>query len=211
MGKLGTGIGLLFGGILGAASSAYYLRARTAGPEPHTLASENASLRRVLEARTGELEELRVRFKELQEKSREAPPEVGMFHQRSAQLNDWQDRVPAVVNLGQRLAQVADIKLASANAAVATRVFPDMANEPQDLSDIVGLGSAFEQRLYEAGIGTYWEVGNLPDEELQRCLATDQEHQPNLDFAAIRKDALRLAEATHTVGLLWEGENTRRL
>ncbi len=68
------------------------------------------------------------------------------------------------------------------------------------------MGSAFEQRLYEAGIGTYWEVGNLPDEELQRFLAADQEHRPNLDFAAIRKDALRLAEATNTVGLLWDGE-----
>ncbi len=122
MGKLGAGIALFFGGMLGAAASAYYLRSRTTEFDPKDLASENASLQRVLQARTSELEELRVRFKELQAKTHEAPTELEMFHQRSAQPSDWQDRVPAVVNLGQRLAQVADVKLASANAAVAARI-----------------------------------------------------------------------------------------
>jgi predicted flap endonuclease-1-like 5' DNA nuclease/peptidoglycan hydrolase CwlO-like protein len=84
---------------------------------------------------------------------------------------------------------------------------------PQHLSEIDGIGTVFEQRLFEYGIGTYFEVANLSDDEFRKALKLDEIAKASktgskmlkIDFDAIRKDALRLAKETGTLGRTWLG------
>ena len=73
---------------------------------------------------------------------------------------------------------------------------------PQDLSAVHGIGSVFEQRLYAAGVGSYWEVAELPADEL----ATLLDARPgSIDIPAIQADAMRLAVASNALGRAWDG------
>ena len=73
---------------------------------------------------------------------------------------------------------------------------------PQDLSAIPGIGSVFEQRLYAAGIGSYWEVAELPGDELATLLNV---RPGSIDIAAIQAEAMRLAVAGNSLGRAWDG------
>jgi len=77
---------------------------------------------------------------------------------------------------------------------------------PQDLAMTRGIGSVFEQRLYAAGIGTFWELANLTDDDFKRILELDDRQLLRVDFEAIRNDARRLALETDSVGRVWQGE-----
>ncbi|MCW1969195.1 MAG: hypothetical protein KIH69_013875 [Anaerolineae bacterium] len=76
---------------------------------------------------------------------------------------------------------------------------------PQPLADVHGIGSVLSNRLYEAGVGTFWELANLDDAGMKKALriAEDSLHQP--DYAGIRADSLRLAKETNSVGRTWSG------
>ncbi len=74
---------------------------------------------------------------------------------------------------------------------------------PQDLELIHGVGTVYEQRLYEVGVGSFWEVGMLPEAVLGEIL--DVEAFQDVDLAAIKADALRLAEETASMGRVWDG------
>ncbi len=74
---------------------------------------------------------------------------------------------------------------------------------PQDLELINGIGTIYEQRFYEVGIGSFWEVGMLPEAVLSEVLEV-QAFQ-DVDLAAIRADAMRLAEETDSMGRVWDG------
>lgn len=91
--------------------------------------------------------------------------------------------------------------------ATRTRAIPlgtvQQRSCPQDLEEIAGIGRVYEQRLYAVGIGTYWEVGMLPLEDLNQIL--DVQEFQDVDLAAIQANALRLAEATDTMGHTWDG------
>ncbi len=86
---------------------------------------------------------------------------------------------------------------------------------PQHLSEIDGIGTVFEQRLFEYGIGTFWEVANLDDVEFRKALKLDEiaaasktgSKMLKIDLGAIRADALRLAKETGTQGRTWLGGN----
>jgi len=73
---------------------------------------------------------------------------------------------------------------------------------PQDLSAVPGIGSVLEQRLYAAGIGSYWELAELPAEELERILDAPGH---GVDVAAIRAAAMKLAAASNSLGRAWDG------
>ena len=77
---------------------------------------------------------------------------------------------------------------------------------PQHLSDIHGIGTVFEQRLFENGIGTFFEVAHMSDEDMTKALQITGEMVKSVDFNAIRTDALRLAKETDTQGRTWSGE-----
>ena len=74
---------------------------------------------------------------------------------------------------------------------------------PQDLEEIDGIGRIYEQRLYNAGIGTFWEVGMVSDDDLTAIL--DVREFQDVDLAAIKADALRLAQESDTMGHMWDG------
>jgi len=74
---------------------------------------------------------------------------------------------------------------------------------PQDLAKVKGIGSVYETRLYEAGIGTFWELANTDEDELRRIFGLKEFQK--VDLAAIKANARRLAEETHTEGLGWSG------
>ena len=74
---------------------------------------------------------------------------------------------------------------------------------PQDLSAVDGIGASNEQKLYAAGIGTYWQLANVADDRLGEILAV-KDFQ-SVDFETIRTDARRLAEESGTVERTWDG------
>ncbi len=74
---------------------------------------------------------------------------------------------------------------------------------PQDLAQVDGIGTVFEERLYNAGIGSFWELAGMPDEELIEIL--DLKRFQGVDLGAIKADALRLANETASAGRVWDG------
>jgi predicted flap endonuclease-1-like 5' DNA nuclease len=81
-----------------------------------------------------------------------------------------------------------------------------VASCPQHLSDIHGIGSAFETRLYAANIGTFWEVAVMSEDELARVLKVTDPTRLDVSLADVRGSALRLARETGTLGRVWSGE-----
>jgi predicted flap endonuclease-1-like 5' DNA nuclease len=119
---------------------------------------------------------------------------------------DWQERVPAVAALGASLARMSDTKITAANAAADVNVLPQMTGVLQDLADVPGIGEVYEQRLYNAGVGSFWELATLSEEQLRTILELNELQELRMDLAEIQAQARRLAEETGTVGVLWSGE-----
>ena len=92
------------------------------------------------------------------------------------------------------------VRRATRNASV---VVGGKVSCPQDLSRISGVGDVYETKLYQAGIGTYWELSEIADQDLVRVLEV-QDFQA-VDIVAVKADALKLAEETDTVGRYWDG------
>ncbi|GIK71343.1 MAG: hypothetical protein BroJett021_03310 [Chloroflexota bacterium] len=97
-------------------------------------------------------------------------------------------------------------KQAAIDAAIDLRILPQEIEAPQDLTAIKGIGPTFEQRLYAAGVGSYWEVAALSDDNLRSILALNDLQAKSVDPAAIRADARRLAEETDSIGFIWQGQ-----
>ncbi len=76
---------------------------------------------------------------------------------------------------------------------------------PQDLAMTKGIGAVFEQRLYAAGIGTFWELANLTGDDLKLVLELDDRQLLRIDLDKVRADARRLAAETNSVGRVWQG------
>jgi len=74
---------------------------------------------------------------------------------------------------------------------------------PQKLARIKGIGRVYEDKLYQAGIGTYWQVATMDVKQLADILGI-QDFQA-VDLQAIKQGAKELAEKTNTVGKIWNG------
>ena len=117
----------------------------------------------------------------------------------------------AGVRRGNTEAWIAEAKLRAQGKRVShgggrTRTVPTGASLsacPQDLGQIEGIGETYEQRLYESGIGTYWEVGMLPQDELTEILQIKAFQGVDLD--AIQESARTLAQSTNSMGRVWDG------
>ena len=117
----------------------------------------------------------------------------------------------AGVRRGNVEAWIEEAKQRSAGKRVSragerTRAVPAGATTaacPQDLGEIEGVGETYEQRLYNAGIGTFWEVSMLPQEELRDLLEIKAFQGVDLD--GIQASARSLAESTNSVGRVWDG------
>ncbi|HAJ37083.1 MAG TPA: hypothetical protein DCL15_15495 [Chloroflexi bacterium] len=137
-----------------------------------------------------------------------APPELAseLWRQRLAVEAGWHAKAPGLVMAGRAVDALPPAKLVYANRAVQARIVPEVAPQPQDLSAVPGIGAIYEQRLYNAGIGTYWELATLDNDALRRILKLDKARAASVDFDAIRAAARQLAEETETVGYIWNGE-----
>ena len=96
-------------------------------------------------------------------------------------------------------------KAVALNAAWTLGVEPGELAQPQDLNEVTGIGAIFEQRLFAAGVGTYWELANLSDAEMRRILQVDDVRHLRARPDEIRAEAYRLAQETDTVGRVWAG------
>ncbi|MBU6360240.1 MAG: hypothetical protein KGS46_09465 [Chloroflexi bacterium] len=93
----------------------------------------------------------------------------------------------------------------AANKNLPAGIYATSTACPQPLADVHGIGSVLSTRLYEAGIGTFWELAHASDDDLKKALRITEDtlHQPN--YAEIRASALRLAKETNSVGRTWSG------
>ncbi len=124
---------------------------------------------------------------------------AGAFTEMPVIVTDEAELQPVVV-----AEAVAVISLVQDNGS-DEEILPYDAACPQDLSAVHGIGEKFEQRLYKAGIGTYWDLSRLAEEELARMLELNETQRASVNLAAIRGDALRLARATNTQKRTWKG------
>jgi uncharacterized RDD family membrane protein YckC/predicted flap endonuclease-1-like 5' DNA nuclease len=113
---------------------------------------------------------------------------------------------PALDQLEGQLATLPAFKAGVIDAAFAAHVIPQIVATPEDLTAIRGIGPVFEQRLYHAGVGVFWEVAALDEAALRDILALTELQQMQVDLAAIRADARRLASERGSVGWLWQGQ-----
>jgi predicted flap endonuclease-1-like 5' DNA nuclease len=86
-------------------------------------------------------------------------------------------------------------------AGQAVKVFE--VSCPQDLAQVDGIGTIFEEKLYNAGVGSFWELAGMPDEELIDIL--DLKRFQGVDLSDIKADAMRLANETNSAGRVWDG------
>ncbi len=77
----------------------------------------------------------------------------------------------------------------------------ELVSCPQDLSAVAGIGSAYEDRLYTAGIGSYWELAETPDDDLGAMLTIRDAEE----LEQIKASAMQLAVQTNTLGRAWDG------
>lgn len=111
-------------------------------------------------------------------------------------------------------AEPAAMLAAGAAAATLASADGDQADEhvvahtaecPQDLADVKGIGTVYEQRLYDAGIGTYWQVYQLTDEKLMDIFEVNELQMARINFNEIRGAALNMARQTKSEGRSWTG------
>jgi predicted flap endonuclease-1-like 5' DNA nuclease len=92
--------------------------------------------------------------------------------------------------------------------AIAGGIKLKLVTSPQDMVTVPAIGKALEQRLYDAGIGTYWEIANMDSEALMEILRLTPAQKANLNVEELHKSALDLAQKTDMVGAIW---NARQL
>lgn len=156
-------------------------------------------------AATAEVEQLKRQVQAVQADLQMRTQEAGALRSELDSQQAWQTRVPALARLGQSMARLPRFKAAAADAAVASLHLPSVVNAPQDMASVHGIGPTYEQRLYAAGVGTYWELAHLSDEDFVRILKLSDLQRKVVDLNTIRADALRLAQASGWTSHLWEG------
>lgn len=196
---------LLITGLLGGAGAAAYLLTKET-PEGDNLTRSPAHPLTPAQDTAAELEQWRERAQFVQERIKEMEESLLVLREELATVQGWQAKTPALVRLGQSLALLPAHKSAAADAAIAAARFPAVSADCQKLAIINGIGEIFEQRLYNAGVGTYWEVAHLSDDDFQRMLRLSEWQMTAVDLDDIRSGAAQLAQETGTAGQLWEGE-----
>ena len=94
----------------------------------------------------------------------------------------WQAKAPSLTRLGQRLARLPGYKALAADAAINADRLPVVSAAFQDLATVHGIGAAYEQRLYNAGVGTYWELAHLNDDDFVSMLRLGDLQQKVIDL-----------------------------
>ena len=146
-------------------------------------------------------ETLQSQLQELRAENETAQAQLASRNERLKRLTALVQTVTA----GEAGISRSPAKTAAVRSALALGVTPGELLRPQNFNPLTGIGAAYEQRLYAAGVGTYWELANIPDEDLLQALGLESVQQLRVEPGAIRAEAYKLAEETGTVGLIWEG------
>lgn len=170
-----------------------------------------------LQDREVELADVRSQLEALQQQVSSVVEERSALQEQIEELEEDLSQVDALRSAAQRfdaastmsetLARLPQIKTSAASAAIVAGVQPVFSPRIQALTDVKGIGSVYQQRLYKAGIGTYWELASLPDAYMQETLQIPELQQLRMDFEETRADAYEWAKQTGTVGLLWDGDH----
>jgi len=117
----------------------------------------------------------------------------------------WLPSAPlqAAVAVAETLSTLPASKTGAASLAIVAGGQPSTSPRLQNLADIRGIGPVFQQRLYKAGVGTFWEVASLGDEELANALQIGDSPHLHVEWTELRADAFRLARESGTVGQIW--------
>ncbi len=118
-----------------------------------------------------------------------------------AQLRGCHDQV-AALQRELAAAKAAALKPAPPTAAAVKAAAP-RGIPAQNLAAIRGIGPVFEQKLYEARVGTYAELAALSEAQL-KAIIQPQEWQ-EFHYETWKGQARKLAEKTGTVGAVWNG------
>ena len=196
---------LLLTGLLGGAGAAAYLLQKEPPAGQKRLAA-GAPPAGAAALHSAELERWKSRAESVQAQLKEVEDSLILLREELTAVQGWQARTPALVQLGQSLALLPPYKAAAADGAIAATRFPSVSADCQKLSIINGIGETYEQRLYHAGVGSYWEVAHLTNGEFQQMLRLNNWQMLAADWDSIRAQARQLAQDTNTVGMLWEGE-----
>jgi chromosome segregation ATPase len=160
-----------------------------------------------LQAQYNEAEAQRLQLQaQLDELTADQEAAKALLAERDAAAQEAQTRLEAVTLPVATEKTVSDFKAAARAAAEARGVPVRSTMDVQDLSQLKHIGVTFEQRLYRAGAGTFWEVAQLTNDDFELVLKLTEMQQLAMDMNEVRSDAVRLAEETETVGLLSEGE-----
>ncbi len=138
------------------------------------------------------------------------------LHARKDALKKTKADIDAMKENLQRLTAEVDAANAAAaerkkTEAPATRMSSDFAQAidevitecPQKLARIKGIGRVYEEKLYQAGIGSFWQVVEAGNELLAQIF--DLKDFQAVDLDAIRQYAMEWAEKTNTKGWRWNG------
>ncbi len=159
------------------------------------IAAQKASLEATLQEKDTELAELRGQLEALQAKFDAMQTEV-------AEAAPFQEATA----LAASLEGLGESKRGAATAAIVAGVQPQMTDRVQPLTRVKGIGQKLRRRLYNAGVGTYWELASLSDDEFRDILQLSPSQLERANLEGIRAGALSLARETDTVGHIWSGQ-----
>ncbi|MEA3337311.1 MAG: helix-hairpin-helix domain-containing protein [Chloroflexota bacterium] len=151
------------------------------------LTAEKVGTEESLAECTGDVERLTAELTEFQTKAIESEP-----YERAA-------------SVAASLADLPPVKTSAASAALVAGLDPLFTGKLQQLTLVQNIGTKRQQLLYNAGVGTFWELAHVPDQELAAILQLSDTQAEQFDFTAIRFSADQLARETDTVGHIWEG------
>jgi len=160
------------------------------------LAAEKASLEASVQQKEAELADLRSQLEASQ-----------------AQVVDLRTHIAATAPfeeagaLAATLAKLPQSKQGAATAAIVAGVQPQFTPRLQNLDDVKGIGPVSQQRLFDAGIGSFWELASLSDTEMQAILPFTEAQLKRVSLDEIRASAYSLASKTDSVGQIWEGHH----
>ena len=186
------------------------------------LKAENERLQAALQAKDSELRaqaaQIQSKDSELQTKAAELLSKEAQLQAKDGELADSNAKLAGPVRLFEQVAGVGaeSVSLEHLTRAKAPAIInailggmrPTLIATQQDMVVVPHIGKAYEQRLYDAGIGTYWEVANLSPEDLSEILKLSPVQKANINMDEVRTTALQLAKDSDTLAAIW---NARRI
>ena len=139
------------------------------------LAAEQSTTEAMLQAKEQELIEAQAQVQTMQATIDDLTAQLQGV---TAQVSDLETQAEAAApfeqaaDIGERLIKLPAIKQTAASAALILGKQPVLTPKVQALTSVAGIGSVRQQKLYNAGVGTFWELSNLDNDHAGESLLT---------------------------------------